>query len=475
MNAAQQHPSSRRRGRLPLPVLLLSSLIAAPAFGTTQLLLSRDGQTNDLAYKGVIELTVNPGFEDAKVTITVDGQKLVDGMRAPYRVTVDFGPMATEHKIHVIALSADKKRVQWSETINRGLLPLSVKVKAVDAANGIFFEAVTTSPREDPIATVELWDNGRLVASVDQPPYRFTVPAEVVNSGFVQVTARTKSGEEAADFWSTAGDVHVESVEVRTVPIFVSVVDGNGVTRDDVDRSLFRVIDNESEAKILEFGKAFNQPISIALLLDSSASMAYEMKNATEAALGFVKRTLRDNDRCAVFAIRDVPRREIELTSDKALIEKALGGMRPQGQTALFDAIETAIRDLKDEKNRRAIVVLTDGGDTSSVSTFDEVQKKAGEAGIPLYVIAYDTGEASQDKDLDRLKYLATETGGFLATASQQNLVARYGEIEKDLRAQFAIRYQVTDYAKHNEWRKVRVVLASPRLTARTIRGYFAP
>jgi len=474
MNAAQQYPGSRRRGRLPLPVLLLSSLIAAPAFGTTQLLLSRDAQTNDLEYKGVIELTVNPGFEDAKVTITVDGQKLVDGMRTPYRVTVDFGPMATEHKIHVIALSADKKRVQWSETINRGLLPLSVKVNAVDAANGIF-EAVTTAPREDPIATVELWDNGRMVASADQPPYRFTVPAEVVRSGFVQVTARTKSGEEAADFWSTAGDVHVESVEVRTVPIFVSVVDGNGVTRDDVDRSLFRVIDNESEAKILEFGKAFNQPISIALLLDSSASMAYEMKNATEAALGFVKRTLRDTDRCAVFAIRDVPRREIELTSDKALIEKALGGMRPQGQTALFDAIETAMRELKDEKNRRAIVVLTDGGDTSSLSTFDEVQQKAGEAGIPLYFIAYDTGEASQAKDLDRLKYLATETGGFLATASQQNLVARYGEIEKDLRAQFAIRYQVTDFAKHNEWRKVRVVMASPRLTARTIRGYFAP
>src|SRR5439155_6175336 len=137
--------------------------------------------------------------------------------------------------------------------------------------------------------------------------------------------------------------------------------------------------------------------------------------------------------------------------------------------------IETAIRDLKDEKNRRAIVVLTDGGDTSSMSSFDEVQKKAGEAGIPLYFIAYDTGEATQAKDLDRLKYLATETGGFVATASQQNLVARYGEIEKDLRAQFAIRYQVTDYSKHNEWRKVRVVLASPRLTARTIRGYFAP
>lgn len=476
MNAARQYPSSRRPGKPPLSILLFAALaVAVPGYGTTQLLLSRDGQTGGtVEYKGIVELTVNPGFEDAKVTITVDGQKLADAMREPYRVTVDFGPMPVEHKIHVTAWTTDSKRVQWSETINKGLLPLSVKVKAIDAANGVF-EATTTSPKEDPIVNVELWDAGRIVAEATEPPYRFTVPAEVVRSGFVQVTARTKSGEEAADFWSNAGDVHVESVEVRTVPIFVSVVDRDGITRDDVDRSLFRVIDNDSEAKILEFGKAFNQPISIALLLDSSASMAYEMKNATQAALGFVKRTLRDGDRCAVFAVRDVPRRLVELTSDKAAIEKALGAMRPDGQTALYDAVETAMRELKDEKNRRAIVVLTDGSDTASLSSFDEVQKKAREAGIPLYFIAYDTGESTQAKDLDRLKFLASETGGFLANASGQNLVARYGEIEKDLRAQFAIRYQVTDYAKHNEWRKVRVLLSSPKLTARTIRGYFAP
>jgi Ca-activated chloride channel family protein len=455
-------------------IAVVLSLLATVSQATTQLILSRDAAGSTAEYKGIVELTVNPGFDDAKVTITVDGQKLADNLRSPYRVTVDFGPQAVEHKIWVTALTADKKRVQWSETINRGLLPLSVKVKAVDAANGVF-EAYATSPKEDPIEVVELWDAGALVASVRQPPYRLTVPPSVMRTGFVQVTARTKSGEEAADFWSAAGDVHVESVEVRTVPIFVSVVDRDGTTRVDVDRSAFRIMDNDSEAKILEFGKAFDQPISLALLVDASGSMGYEIQNATKAATGFVQRTLRDSDRCAVFAIRDVPRRMVELTSDKASVEKALSSIKAVGQTALYDAIETAIRELKDEKNRRAIVILTDGGDTASMASFEDIDRKTREAGIPLYFIAYDTGEVTQSKDLDRLKYLATETGGFVATASQQNLVARYGDIEKDLRAQFAIRYQVTDYAKHNEWRKVRVVLASPKLTARTIRGYFAP
>lgn len=60
-------------------------------------------------------------------------------------------------------------------------------------------------------------------------------------------------------------------------------------------------------------------------------------------------------------------------------------------------------------------------------------------------------------------------------TASQRNLQAKYNEIEKDLRAQYAILYQVTDFARRNEWRKIKVTLKSPQLNARTIRGYYAP
>ena len=130
---------------------------------------------------------------------------------------------------------------------------------------------------------------------------------------------------------------------------------------------------------------------------------------------------------------------------------------------------------MKDEKNRRAIVVLTDGGDNTSVMSFDEIDRITKESGIPIYFIAYDSGEPTEVQDVDRLAYLAAETGGFLVTASEKNLSAKYGDIERDLRAQYAILYKVVDYAKHNQWRKVRVVLNSPRLTARTINGYFAP
>ncbi len=469
----QRIHSTRHVVQVLLAAVVAFQLADAASAGT-QLVLARGETTESGQYRGVVELAVNPGIDNAKVSIVVDGQRIADQLQAPHRVVVDFGPTAIEHKITVTAIAPNKQRIQWVATINRGMLPLTVKVKAVDLSTGLF-EAQTTSPKDDPVAAVELWDSGSRITTVSEAPYRFTVPAEILATGFVQVTARTKSGEEAADFWSAAGGVHVESIQVRTVPIFVSVVDRNGVTLENVDRSLFRIMDNDSVGTIIEFGKAFDQPISIALLLDASASMTYSMQQAAKAAHEFTQRTLKTGDRCSVFAVQEVPRRKQPLTNDSALVSQALTSLKPEGRTALYDAINSAVRELKEEKSRRAIVILTDGGDTSSMGSYEDTEKTASQSGIPLYFIVYDTGGDTQARDIDRLKHLAEQTGGFVAVATQQNLPARYADIERDLRAQFAITYKVTDYAKANEWRRIRVTLASPKLTARTIRGYFAP
>jgi Ca-activated chloride channel family protein len=449
----------------------LTLLLATTAAANTQLLLSRGDRTEHTGeYTGIVDLIVDPGFDNAKVSISVDGQKVAANLLTPWRVTIDLGPVAVQHRIAVTATGTNGKRAQWTETINQGNLPLGVKIRQLDART---FEAETTAPKEDPILAVEVWHDAKVVASVNEPPYRFSIPDAVLTTGFVQVTAKTKSGEEAADFWSPAGSIVAEEMLVRTIPIFVSVVDRNGNTRDDIDRSQFRIMDNEAEAKIVEFGKAFDQPISIALLLDASASMTYSMKHATKAAAEFVERALRDGDRCSVTAIQDVPRRNQPLTGNRTDVAKAVNGMQSSGRTALYDAVISAMRELREEKNRRAIVILTDGGDTASNYSYDDAAKMAREVGIPMYFIAYEG--ASETQDLDRLRFLASETGGFVATATQQNLSARYEAIEKDLRAQFAIKYQVSDFGKANQYRRVRVVMDSPKLEARTIKGYITP
>jgi Ca-activated chloride channel homolog len=450
---------------------LLTLFLTTNLSAATQLILQRGASGEHAAdITGVVDLIVKPGFDNAKVSLSVDGKTVATNLLAPWRLTLDFGATAMQHKIAVTAVAPHGKRAQWTETINRGNLPLSVTIKHVGEG---LFEAETTSPEEDPIVAVEMWQDAEVVATVTEPPYRFTASESLLATGFVQVTARAKSGDEAADFWSAGGRVVSEEMQVRTIPIFVSVVDRNGHTRDDLDRSQFRIIDNESEAKIVEFGKAFDQPISIALLLDASSSMTYSMSHVTKAAAEFVERALKDGDRCSVTAIQDVPRRKQPLSGEREQIAKAVHDLTPSGKTALYDAVISAIRELRDEKNRRAIVILTDGGDTSSNYSYDDAATMAREAGIPMYFIVYDGG--SEPQDLERLRYLASETGGFMATATQQNLHAKYEAIEKDLRAQFAIKYQVSDFGRANEYRRVRVVMDSPKLTARTIKGYFMP
>lgn len=475
MKSATQQPN--RSGRRTSPIflslfLLLFLPLTAPA--STQLLLSRSSEDERPGeIKGVVDLAIDPGIEGARVTVEVDGQKIADGLLSPWHLVVDFGTMPVQHRITITATGPKGQKARWTETVNRGNLPLGVKVNLVDLGLRLF-EAETTAPKEDPVEAVQVWDEGKLLVTLKEAPYRFEVSDEVLARGLVQVSARTKSGEEAADFWSAGGRIHVEEMQIRTVPIFVSVVDRNGQTRDDVERTQFRIIDNETEGKIIEFGKAFDQPISIALLVDASASMTYSMQHAAKAAREFVARALKDGDRCSVTAVQDVPRRKQPLTSDRASIGGALAQIKAEGRTALYDAVASAIRELRDEKNRRAIVVMTDGSDTSSNYGWDELTKMAREAAIPIYFIAYE-GAADEAVALDRLRYLAAETGGFVATATHQNLMARYEAIEKDLRAQFAIRYQITDFAKSNQYRRVRVVLDSPKLTARTIKGYFTP
>jgi VWFA-related protein len=477
MKAAQQHPipPQRRSSASLLLCALLTLLTATPALAGSQLVLKRGGDQieHNGELTGVVDLAIDPGFENARVTVAVDGHKVATDLRTPYHVIVDFGPTALQHKITVTAVAPNGKKAQWTEMINRGYLPLTVKIHPEDLASRLFV-AETTAPKEDPIEAVQLWDSGQLIATASQPPYRFTVPESILATGFVQVTARTRGGEEAADFWSSSGAVHTAELQVRTVPIFVSVVDRNGQTRDDVDRSQFRILDEAEEGKIIEFGKAFDQPISIALVIDASASMTFSMRHAEKAAAEFVQRSLKEGDRCSITAIQDVPRRRQALTNDRTAVSKALDGIAPAGRTALYDAVASAIRELRPEKNRRAIVVLTDGGDTSSIATYEETQAIAREAGIPMYFIVYE-GDEDAARELDRLRFLAGETGGFVATATQQNLMAKYEAIEKDLRAQFAILYQVSDFAKANQYRRVRVMIDSPKLTARTIKGYFTP
>jgi Ca-activated chloride channel family protein len=421
---------------------------------------------------GNTEIVITPAQEPASVTLAVDGAQVGRKSTPPYTFSVDFGTHPIERKLSV-TVRTPKGRTQWSRVINSGHHPLSITLESGEEPG--LFRAVTTAPQDDPIAEVSFFAGDQQLARLTDPPFIVRNPA-ASDAASIFVTARTRSGAEIADSFALGEEVMTESYDVRTVPLFVTVTDDKGSTLDTLTRSDFRVYDKGKEAKILEFGKAFDQPISLVLVVDASTSMVYSMSHAAGAARRFIESVLREGDRAALFSIRSVPRREVALTNDLASVRRAIDGLAADGETALYDSVASAIRELREQQGRRAIVVLSDGDDTSSNRTFEDLASEAKESAIPIYFVAFNSeGATTPSRAADQMRYLSISTGGFLATARTDDLAKKYENIAKDLRAQYAIRYQIADASQPREWRPVKVVVNSPRLSARTISGYFAP
>src|SRR5213593_979525 len=148
---------SRNSNLFPL-VLTLTIALPALAAVPQQLILSRDSQPT-CEVKGVFDVVVSPGFDDARVSIALDGQKIADNVLAPYHIQMDFGALPLEHKITVTAVTSDRKRVQWQTLLNKGHQPLTIKVTPSNIDNREF-EATVTAPENDPVNSVTFWDNG---------------------------------------------------------------------------------------------------------------------------------------------------------------------------------------------------------------------------------------------------------------------------------------------------------------------------
>ncbi|MGZ8780658.1 MAG: hypothetical protein ACXW31_12085, partial [Thermoanaerobaculia bacterium] len=134
MNATPQHAADPERTSVLVLSAILSILITTQADAATQLVLTRgDHNQHTGEYSGVVDLAIDPGIDNARVTVTVDGQKVVTNLPAPYRVSVDFGPAPVQHRITITASAPKGKRAQWTETINNGNLPLTVRLKQLDA------------------------------------------------------------------------------------------------------------------------------------------------------------------------------------------------------------------------------------------------------------------------------------------------------------------------------------------------------
>ena len=274
---------------------------------------------------------------------------------------------------------------------------------------------------------------------------------------------------------------------VELVSLNVTVTDASAHYVSDLQQDDFSVFEDGVKQDVTFFSRT-NLPIALSLLIDTSASMETKLATAQEAAAGFARR-LRSQDLAEVI---DFDSRVLILqnfTSNAADLEQAIRKTSAGGSTSLYNAVYIALKDLKkivakntEEIRREAIVLLSDGEDTSSLLPFEEVLDLAKRSETAMYSIGLrpSEGPSTMTKGFKEaefvLRQLSQETGGRAFFPSQvADLASVYGQISDELSSQYTVGYTSHNPRRDGAWRRVVVRMNRPNVTARTKQGYFAP
>ena len=257
---------------------------------------------------------------------------------------------------------------------------------------------------------------------------------------------------------------------VDLITLNVSVTDGAQRYVTNLARQDFIVLEDGRPQAVTFFANS-GVPLSVAIVLDTSGSMDGALETAQEAATGFIRR-LGINDRAAVVDFNTRVRVAQPFTMDIAALEKAVRSTVADGSTALYDAVYASLKELEglsyadaSTPRRHAIVLLSDGHDTSSKQPLDTVLDLANRSNTAVYAIGLgerdEGGRLSTFEAEFALRRLALQTGGrvFFPTDIQQ-LEGIYNQIRRDLASQYTIAYASSNGQRDGRWRNITVRLA---------------
>jgi Ca-activated chloride channel homolog len=270
---------------------------------------------------------------------------------------------------------------------------------------------------------------------------------------------------------------------IDLVMLNVAVTGPGGRYVADLSGDDFQVLEDSQPQEIAYFSPA-NVPLSVSLVLDTSSSMDGQMVLSKQAAMDFIAR-LRPGDIAEVVSFDSRVEVLQPMTSDRGLLGAAIQRMRAGGSTALYNAVYIVLKQLdkrkpqtSDEVRRQVIVVLSDGDDTSSLVTFDQLLDSAKRSQTVIYAVGLGLEEATKITRSDAefgLRQLTQETGGRLFLSKRPlDLIDVYTQIANELTNQYVIGYLSSNARADGAWRRIAVRVLRPNLQARTRAGYYA-
>jgi Ca-activated chloride channel family protein len=271
-------------------------------------------------------------------------------------------------------------------------------------------------------------------------------------------------------------------VSVEMVSLSVTVFDDDQRLVIDLEEENFAIFEDGVAQQIRVFSKE-DLPLRMVILLDTSSSMQSRIDLAREAAVRFV-RSLKFGDQVKVIEFNDRVLTLAEFTTDFDEVEEAIRATKANGATSLYEALYISLKSLsrrREGDERQAIVVLSDGNDTRSLVTFDDVRQLARKTDVLIYTISL----RGREKDLKKQKYadakyelekLSGETGGSsFAPGEIGDLAGVYDRIATELKSQYNIGYVSTNTKSDGAWRRLQIRCNREGTVVRSRIGYYAP
>ncbi len=287
----------------------------------------------------------------------------------------------------------------------------------------------------------------------------------------------------SANIFAQVTDDDLIKVESSIVVLNATISDEKGKSVLGLKKNQFRIFEDGKEQEI-SFFQAEEVPFAAVILIDTSGSMTVRQSNITfervriarAAAVTFLDYITPD-DLVAIYKF-DSKVEQIQDFSSNNYAPESIFDIKADGMTVLNDAVYKAAEELsKRTEKRKAIIVLSDGGDTQSRRSADKALRMAIDAQTTIYTIDISTpAEKAKSQNTGVLKNFAEKSGGrFISAQNGQSLREVFKNLADELRSQYTLSYQPINEAKDGKWREIEIRVARPNLKIRTRKGYNAP
>ena len=250
-------------------------------------------------------------------------------------------------------------------------------------------------------------------------------------------------------------------VNVKLVNVFTTVTDSGGSPVSSLKQEDFQVFEDGKPQKIAVFHRESELPLSIVIAIDTSLSTRGDQKLELESARHFAHAILRPIDGISLFQFSEIVDQVTPFTSDLRVIDRAINHVHSGAATALYDTLYLGSDALLNRRGRKVMVVITDGGDTMSKTSYQEAVREAQQAEVILYSIIIVPIENSAGRDIGgehALIQLSRDTGGkYFYASGMEQLDAAFRKISDELRTQYLIAYYPSARLADSDYRRIEI------------------